>query len=172
MRRALLDINVLLALLDSDHVDHKLARDWIKAEIQHGWASCAITQNGFVRIISQPRYPSPVSPSQAMDLLTRTTSTEHHEFWPCEISLLDSEFIDRRRVHGPKQVTDAYLLALATVHDGRFVTFDQSMALSAVHTAKQDNLTVLRSAGTAAGPPQGVAAGEAKSVQDRARQQR
>src|SRR5262249_18097872 len=61
--RALLDINVLLALLDSDHVDHQLARDWINAEIQHGWASCAITQNGFVRIISQPRYPSPVPPS-------------------------------------------------------------------------------------------------------------
>src|SRR5262249_31680377 len=62
-RRALLDINVLLALLDSDHVDHQLARDWINAEIQYGWASCAITQNGFVRIISQPRYPSPVPPS-------------------------------------------------------------------------------------------------------------
>jgi toxin-antitoxin system PIN domain toxin len=144
VRRALLDINVLLALLDSDHVDHQLARDWINAEIQHGWASCAITQNGFVRIISQPRYPSPVSPSQAMDLLARAAGIEHHEFWPCTISVLDSKLIDRRRVHGPKQVTDAYLLALATAHHGRFVTFDQSVALSAVCTAKKDNLTVLR----------------------------
>jgi hypothetical protein len=55
VKRALLNINVLLALLDSDHVDHERARDWINTEIRHGWASCAITQNGFVRIISQPR---------------------------------------------------------------------------------------------------------------------
>jgi toxin-antitoxin system PIN domain toxin len=101
---------------------------WIDAEIQHGWASCAITQNGFVRIISQPRYPSPVSPSQAMDLLARAAGIAHHEFWPCTISVLDSKLIDRRRVHGPKQVTDAYLLALATAHNGRFVTFDQAVA--------------------------------------------
>ena len=58
MKRALLDINVLLALPDSDHIDHERARDWISTEIRHGWASCAITQNGFVRIISQPRYPA------------------------------------------------------------------------------------------------------------------
>jgi uncharacterized protein len=57
--RALLDINVLIALLDSDHVDHQRVRGWVDAEIAHGWASCAIAQNGFVRIISQPRYPSP-----------------------------------------------------------------------------------------------------------------
>ncbi|MBO0833188.1 MAG: VapC toxin family PIN domain ribonuclease, partial [Actinobacteria bacterium] len=60
MTRALLDINVLLALLDVDHVDHLRARQWLEREIESGWASCAITENGFVRIISQPRYPSPV----------------------------------------------------------------------------------------------------------------
>lgn len=80
MRRALLDINVLLALLDQDHVDHRRAREWLTAEITYGWASCAITQNGFVRIISRTRYPSPVSPSQAMELIARATRTEHHEF--------------------------------------------------------------------------------------------
>src|SRR5262249_42472211 len=69
---------------------------------------------------------------------------EHHEFWPCTISVLDNKLIDRSRVHGPKQVTDAYLLALATAHHGRFVTFEQSVALSTVRTAKKDNLTVLR----------------------------
>lgn len=56
--RALLDINVLLALLDADHLDHQRAQEWISEEIQHGWASCALTQNGFVRIISQPKYPA------------------------------------------------------------------------------------------------------------------
>src|SRR3982751_3646652 len=112
--RALLDTNVLLALLDQQHVHHRRARDWLEDEIAGGWASCAITQNGFVRIVSQPRYPSPVPPAQATSLLEQACSTEHHEFWPCDITILDKASIDRSRVHGPRQVTDAYLLALAT----------------------------------------------------------
>ena len=66
MSRALLDVNVLLALLDADHVDHPRARRWLETEIDDGWASCAITQNGFVRIVSRPRYPSPIPPAQAL----------------------------------------------------------------------------------------------------------
>ena len=143
MTRALLDINVLLALFDSDHVDHQLARRWLDSEIASGWASCAITQNGFVRIISQPRYPSPVAPAQAAQLLEQACSTAYHEFWPCDISFLDNAVVDRSRVHGPRQVTDAYLLALATCRGGRFVTFDRSVALSAVPAATSANLTVL-----------------------------
>lgn len=142
MSRSLLDINVLLALLDSDHVDHERARDWLSGEITSGWA-CAITQNGFVRILSQPRYPSPVAPAVAADILEQACATCHHEFWPCEISVLDSGAIDRNRVHGPRQVTDAYLLALATRRGGRFVTFDQSVVLSAVPGATPENLAIL-----------------------------
>lgn len=130
MSRALLDINVLLALLDSDHIDHQRARDWIDGEIATGWASCAITQNGFVGIISQPRYPSPISPTEAIALLDRACAEPHHEFWHCDVSLLDGKAIDRTHLHGPRQVTDAYLLALATRHQGRFVTFDQSVPVS------------------------------------------
>ena len=59
---------MLLALLDSDHVDHDRARVWLDGEIATGWASCAITQNGFVRIVSQLRYPSPVAPAEAVDV--------------------------------------------------------------------------------------------------------
>jgi uncharacterized protein len=143
VKRALLDINVLLALLDSDHVDHDRARGWINDEIKYGWASCAITQNGFVRIISQPRYPSPVSPGLALDRLARASNTGYHEFWPCSVSLLNEHVIDRARLLGPLQVTDAYLLALATHHDGRLVTFDRSIPLSAVNGAQEANLTVL-----------------------------
>jgi toxin-antitoxin system PIN domain toxin len=143
LSRALLDVNVLIALLDSDHTDHRLARDWIGAEIAHGWASCAITQNGFVRVVSQPGYPAPVSPSEAIDRLQAAAATPHHEFWPCSVSLLDAARIERTRVHGPRQVTDAYLLALAVEHGGRFVTFDRSIPLSTVPGASQENLTVL-----------------------------
>jgi uncharacterized protein len=143
VNRALLDVNVLLALLDSDHVDHERARAWMSAEVEYGWASCAITQNGFVRIISQSRYPSPVPPSQAVDLLARAADTEHHKYWPCTVSILDPRTIDRSRLHGSRQVTDAYLLALAAANNGRFVTLDQTVALSAVPIATNEHLTVL-----------------------------
>lgn len=141
--RALLDINVLLALLDADHVDHHRAQEWISEEIQHGWASCALTQNGFVRVISQPRYPSPVSPFEAVERLRKATSTKYHEFWPCSISLLEDRRIKSSHVHGPRQVTDVYLLALAVEQSGRFVTFDRSIPLSAAPGATPQHLVIL-----------------------------
>lgn len=96
-----------------------------------------------MKTISQPRYPSPVSPALAIDRLARASNTEHHEVWPCAVSLLDENVVDRSRLHGARQVTDAYLLALATAHRGRFVTFDRSIPLSAVPGAKEANLTIL-----------------------------
>jgi toxin-antitoxin system PIN domain toxin len=141
--RSLLDVNVLIALFDRDHVDHGRARDWLEAEIGAGWASCAVTQNGFVRVISQPRYPSPVPPAQAMDLLEEACARPDHEFWPCDVSLLDRRIVDRSQLHGPRQVTDAYLLALATANGGRFATFDRSISVAAVARASEANLAVL-----------------------------
>lgn len=141
--RALLDVNVLLALLDSDHVDHHRALDWLGREIDHGWASCPITQNGCVRILSQPQYPSPVSVAEATGRLARATGSEHHAFWACDLSFLDGDLVDRTRVHGPRQVTDVYLLALAVRHGGRFVTFDGRVAREAVTGAGPEHLVVL-----------------------------
>ncbi|OBF84513.1 ribonuclease [Mycobacterium sp. 852002-51163_SCH5372311] len=143
MTRALLDVNVLVALLDSDHVDHQRVRRWVGAEIGHGWASCAITQNGFVRLISQPRYPSPVPPAQAIRKLANAAATEYHEYWTCSVSLLDDELIDYSRLHGHRQVTDAYLLALATANGGRFATLDQSIPIDAVRHASTRNLALI-----------------------------
>lgn len=143
MTRSLLDINVLLALFDRDHVDHHRAREWFEEQVDAGWASCAITQNGFVRIISQPRYPSPISVTQAIELLRRACAEPDHEYWPCGVSLLDRAAIDPSRLHAHRQVTDAYLLALAVARRGRFVTFDASVPLSVVPAAKRENLVSL-----------------------------
>ena len=137
MTRALLDINVLIALLDSDHVDHQRVRRWVDAEIDHGWASCAITQNGFVRIVSQPRYPSPVAPAQAIGRLARAAATEHHEYWPCSVSLLD----DETKLVTSRLGVDRF--ALATSNGGRFATLDQSIPLDAVRNARASNLTLI-----------------------------
>ena len=141
--RALLDINVLLALLDQQHIHHRRARDWLESESAAGWASCAITQNGFVRIISQPGYPNSITPKAAIDLLGAATMTDYHEFWPCSVSLLDPKAVDASRVHSHRQVTHAYLLALAANARGRFVTFDQSISPSAVRGAAANQLLVL-----------------------------
>lgn len=141
--RALLDVNMLLALLDADHVDHWRAHAFLDEEISQGWASCPITQNGFVRVITQPRYPSPVSSSLAIERLRRACATDHHSFWPCDLSLLDPSVVDASRLHGHRQITDAYLLALAVGHSGRFVTFDRSVPLDAVAGSTPGHLVVL-----------------------------
>lgn len=143
MSRALLDVNVLIALFDSDHVDHRRVREWLDAEIVHGWASCAITQNGFVRIVSHPRYPNALAPAQAIRSLAGAADTDRHEYWPCSVSLLDDTAIDRSRLLVHRQITDAYLLALATAAGGRFVTLDQSVPVDAVRSARARNLTVI-----------------------------
>ncbi len=96
-----------------------------------------------MRILSQPRYPRPVSPSAAIELLSQARDSAHHEFWPCDVSVLDPDTMDRFRLHGPRQVTDAYHLALAVAHDGRFVTFDRSLSRAAVRGATEDHLAVL-----------------------------
>ena len=122
--RALLDINVLLALLDRDHIDHGRAHEWLDANIRHGWASCALTENGFVRIITQPRYPNAITPAEAASLLKGATQTDHHQFWSCDISLLDAAVVDHDRLLSSRQITDAYLVALAKAHHAMFATFD------------------------------------------------
>jgi toxin-antitoxin system PIN domain toxin len=141
--RALLDINVLVALLDADHVHHLAARSWFVREIDRGWASCAITQNGVIRVMSLPRYPNPVTTAEAADRLHSATSDSHHAYWPCSISLLDGGIVDRSYLHGPRQITDVYLLALAVANDGCFVTFDDAIPVAAVPSARGDHLVVL-----------------------------
>jgi uncharacterized protein len=141
--RALLDVNVLIALLDSDHVDHRRAVAWFTTEVGSGWASCALTQNGFIRIISQPRYPSPIPIERAVDRLAEACADSAHEFWPCSLSLLDRRSVTPSRMHGSAQVTDAYLLALAVEHGGRFVTFDRSVPVTAVPGARSSHLVIL-----------------------------
>jgi hypothetical protein len=141
--RALLDVNVLIALLDADHVSHGVATRWFGDEVEQGWASSPITQNGCVRVMSHPRYPSPVPVRVVMERLGEATATPHHEFWPDDVSLLDPSVADAARIHGPRQVTDIYLVALAVRRDARFVTFDSAIALDAVRGASRKHLLVL-----------------------------
>ncbi len=128
--RALLDVNVLIALLDADHLHHGAARRWFRDNVRHGWATCPITQNGCLRIMSQPAYPNSVPAPLVAERLRNATGAAHHRFWPDEVSLLDGA--DWRRIIGHRQITDVYLLALAVRRRGRFVTFDTRISPDAV----------------------------------------
>ena len=141
--RALLDVNVLIALLDADHSLHARATEWFGSHAREGWASCPIAQNGCVRIMSHPGYPNALPVEAIIDRLAEACRGNHHEFWHDDISLLDEERFDASRIHGPRQLTDLYLLALAVRHGGRFVTFDQTIAVNAVKGAKGKDRVVL-----------------------------
>ena len=141
--RALLDVNVLIALLDADHSLHKRASEWFASHARAGWASCPITENGCVRIMSHPGYPQALPVVAVMERLTEAAVTGLHEFWPDDISLLEAERFDAARIHGPRQLTDVYLLALAVAHAGRFVTFDHSVSVEAIKGAKARDVVTL-----------------------------
>jgi uncharacterized protein len=141
--RALLDVNVLIALLDSDHTLHGAAMSWFVKHAREGWASCPITQNGCARIMSNPSYPNALPVQAVLKHLAEACGEDVHEFWSDEVSLLDRRVVDSTRIHGPRQLTDVYLLALAVEREGRFVTFDTGVPLAAVRKATTRNLVVL-----------------------------
>jgi toxin-antitoxin system PIN domain toxin len=141
--RSLLDVNLLIALLDADHALHHTAMSWFARHAAEGWVSCPITQNGCVRIMSHPGYPNALPVRRIIERLQLATVDPIHQFWPDDISLLDSRLIDSTRIHGPRQLTDIYLLALAVRHGGRLVTLDSAITLDAVIGAKPKHLLKL-----------------------------
>lgn len=141
--RALLDINVLIALLDAQHIHHRLAHAWLEQNIHQGWASCPLTQNGVIRIMSQPGYPNPLTPAAIAERLAEATATSWHHFWPDDVSLLDKKILSWDAVLGSRQITDCYLLALAVHHQGRFVSFDRRVNLGAVRSAICEHLAII-----------------------------
>jgi len=141
--RALFDVNVLIALLDADHVGHDAATSWFAAHLEHGWASCPITENGAARIMASAGYPNPIPVAATVQRLAMAKATEHHRFWPDDVSLTDTAVFNQTELLGPKQITDRYLLALAVRHGGRFVTFDQGVRPTAVVGASARHLVQL-----------------------------
>ena len=141
--RALLDINVLIALLDSDHSLHQRAREWFSRNASTGWTSCPITQNGCARIMATAGYPNPLPVRAVMERLREATRSPYHEFWADDVSLLEPRIADASRIHGSRQLTDLYLLALSVHRGGRFVTFDASVSVSAITGAEKRHIVAL-----------------------------
>ena len=129
MTATLLDVNVLVALLWSDHNDHSAAQQWFRENEKKGWATCPFTQAAFVRIVSNPSFsPESVPPAEAVSLLEETVGRSTHEFWPDDLSLKQAVAYLKTELSGHNQITDAYLLGLAIHHQAKLVTFDKSLA--------------------------------------------
>ena len=144
---ALLDVNVLLALFDREHTHHNVAHDWMADTDGLKWATCATTQNGFIRVTSNPASRTGVYRAvEAANFLRRFCSSSDHEFWNESVSLIDRGLFDLSHVSGYRQITDVYLLGLAKKNGGTFVTFDASVPLNAVIGATRRHLTVLAEA--------------------------
>jgi uncharacterized protein len=141
--RSLLDVNVLVALLDGGHLHHRAATAWLASHERAGWASCPLTQNGCIRILSLTSYPNPQPPAAVARRLAQALDGAQHEFWPDSLSLLEPQRLVWEHVLGSRQVTDAYLLALAVKCGGRLVTFDRGIPIAAVAGATKRHLVTL-----------------------------
>jgi toxin-antitoxin system PIN domain toxin len=125
---SLLDINVLVALAWPNHEHYAFATRWFQRNERKGWATCSLTQSGFVRVSSNLRaIPGAKSPGEAAELLRRIVSLPNHVFFSDDVSLISSKFVDPVRLMGYRQVTDAHLLGIALRHEARLATFDQAI---------------------------------------------
>jgi toxin-antitoxin system PIN domain toxin len=149
-RPALLDVNVLVALFIPDHVHHEIAHDWFADNQSKGWATCPITESGFVRVLSNPSFgpgsPKESVPPRPSDLVARLrkfTAGREHVFWPDAVSLTDTTLFDPAYIRGHRQITDVYLLGLAKKMGGLLATLDGAVPLGAVTGATRHHLAVI-----------------------------
>ena len=117
---ALLDANVLIALVVSEHVHHDAAAEWLSAS-DAGFATCPITQGSLVRFLVRTGQTA----AAARDVISAVEGANRHEFWPDSVSFTD---VQVGGVVGHRQVTDAYLAQLARSRNGQLATLDSGLA--------------------------------------------
>jgi len=140
----LLDVNVLVALFDPAHLNHEEAHDWFRGVRHRGWATCPVTINGCVRVLSNPAYPTvEARPEEVLSRLSILCSGNGHEFWEAGVSLLDEGLFRPAMIAGHQALTDVYLLGLAVRRKGRLASFDRSIPLKAVVGAEARHLELL-----------------------------
>ena len=128
MSAYLLDANVLIALAWPQHVHHAAAHKWFAKEGRRAWATCAITQLAFVRVSSNPGIiPDAVSPREACSVLEKITQRPGHRFWADTAEVCSLDELKSIALVGYRQVSDAYLIGLARLHEGRIATLDRAM---------------------------------------------
>lgn len=142
--RYLLDINLIIALMDPDHVFHQRAHDWW-GEQGKPWASCPLTENGFIRITASTAY-SPGHPATVLEMTSRFAAfakNSDHEFWPDAFSITDPTLFDHSLILSSIYLTDLYLLKMASGNDGCLATFDRNIPIAAAMSVGTEALMVL-----------------------------
>jgi toxin-antitoxin system PIN domain toxin len=121
----LLDVNALVAMAWDSHVHHAAVRSWFAEEATAGWATCPVTESGFIRVSSNPKVlPAAIRVADARSVLAVLRGAVGHEFWADDVSPTDP---DVPAVAGYRLVTDAQLLTLARRHTARVLTFDSGL---------------------------------------------
>ena len=144
MTATLLDVNVLIALFDPAHPSHTDAHDFFEDQRKKPWATTPLTIDGFVRVISNPAYPTvDATPAAAAASLRKLCTSERHEFWADDVSLLDETILRTQLLAGHRQITDARLLALAVRKQGRLATFDRRLPVGAVKGATERHIRLV-----------------------------
>ena len=122
------DVNVLLALVTEGHVSHEKVKRWFQKSGSRQWATCPLTEAGFVRIASNPKFSEdPLDIGEALEMLKLLTKNEGHDFWPVDIAFSEAVQPVSPRLFGHRQVMDAYLLGLAIHKNGTLVTLDGAL---------------------------------------------
>jgi hypothetical protein len=141
----LFDVNVLMAIADTEHPFHRSIHGWLGRHKNIIWASCPITENGFVRIVSQPNFRGTRrTPSEAVGFLRsmKASASGSHVFWADDCSISDSDAVIHERLVVPSQITDVYLAALALRHGGKLVTFDRGIPWQCVRGGSVDLIEI------------------------------
>ena len=126
----LADVNVLIALADQDHRSHEKVKRWFRDTPNRRWATCPLTEAGFVRIVSNPSYQQPaVSLAETLAMLAALTALPGHTFWPIDFAFEEAVAPFADRFFGHQQVTDIYLLALAVRNKGKLLTLDHGIEI-------------------------------------------
>jgi len=127
----LLDVNVLIALAWPNHVHHAAAHSWFAANAAEGWATCPLTQCGFVRVSANRTVIAAAVPIQdAVDVLRQMVSDPRRVFWADDVAFTDGQYVAHRAIQGHRQVTDAYLVGLSRRHGGALATLDAALVAS------------------------------------------
>jgi uncharacterized protein len=136
MTTFLLDVNLLLALIDPMHIHHESAHHWFAEKGREAWATCPITENGFIRIASHPNYPNrPGDVTAVLAVLRQLCEAPGHHFWAEDVSILQVFESDMIITHA--QITDVYLLGLAIHKAGKLATLDQRIPANAVRGGRE-----------------------------------
>jgi toxin-antitoxin system PIN domain toxin len=128
----LLDVNVLIGLADEDHTSHGKVKRWFRGATDLRWATCPLTEAGFVRVVANPAYQVPaVRLDEALAMLAALKALPGHAFWPIEFGFEEAVAPFAERFFGHQQVSDVYLLALSVRKRGKLVTLDRGVAFLA-----------------------------------------